>query len=54
MMSTFTFITICLTLVFFIYCTFTYIRDLKSGKDTFFTKTVRWFKNIIDVFFGAG
>ena len=54
LMSIFTFVIICLTLAFVVYCTVIYVRDLKSGKDSFWKKTGRWLKNIIDVFFGAG
>ena len=53
-MSTFTFITIALSIVVMIYCTVLYVRDLKDGKDSFIKKTGRWLKNVIDVFFGAG
>ena len=53
-MSTFTFVTICLALVFVVYCTVLYFRDLKSGKDSFMIKTGRWIKNVIDVLLGAG
>lgn len=53
-MSMITFIAITITIIFLIYCTVLYFRDLKIGKDSFVTKTVRWIKNIIDVLFGAG
>ncbi len=53
-MSTFSFVMICLTLMFLVYFTVLYARDLKSGKNSFWRKTGRWLKNIIDAFFGAG
>lgn len=53
-MSTLTFITICIGIVLTIYCSILYIRDLKKGDDSFFKKTVRWIKNVIDVLFGIG
>ncbi len=53
-MSTLTFITISLSIIFVIYCTVLYFRDLKTGKDSFITKTGRWIKNVVDALFGAG
>jgi cytochrome bd-type quinol oxidase subunit 1 len=47
-------VTLCIALGFVIYCTVLYVRDLKTGKNSWLKKTLRWIKNVIDVLFGIG
>jgi len=41
-----------IVIILVIYVTVLYVRDLRTGKDSFIKKTWRWIKDVIDVLFG--
>ena len=48
------FLAACIALGFLIYVTIVFVRDLRTGSDSFPRNFGRWIKNVIDSLFGLG
>jgi hypothetical protein len=53
-MSTAAFLAICIAFGFSVYVTILFVRDLRTGRDSFLRKFRRWIRNLIDTLFGLG